>query len=473
MFHQGAIHGSSGVPEPRGGNAMAIVVGTDFSEHALEAIRVAAAIAKNLGTALALVHVAEPSTIRRTAPAERHAVLAPLEQQLAAEAERLRRDGLTVEHEVLLGVPDEAMVDYARTHEAQMIVASALGWRSEKRWRLGSVAERIAETTRCPFLMVRSAAPLLDWCGGKQPLKVVVGDDFSSTAEAALRWLPALRRVGPLELVVVHAYWPMTEYSRLGMYHPEQGATEIESILQRKLHERLLRLGESQAKLRIVMSYGRVADPLVMLAAEEKADLLLLGTHQRRGVGRVWHGSVSHTSLHLAPMAVACVPVGDAVESAAPADIPAIRRVLVPTDFSSFANMAIPHACSLLPNGGELFLVHVIESMVPVVYRDFWTEAALSMVPTAEEREGLRRQLEALVPREAERQGITTQVEVMVGAQVAQTLSQAGERHGVDVICIGSHGRSGVRRVVLGSVAQEVMALSRRPVLVIRPPAET
>lgn len=456
-----------------GGNAMAIVVGTDFSEHAHEAVSVAAAIAKKLGTSLALVHVAEPATIRRTAPAERHAVLAPLEQQLAAEAERLRRDGVAVEHEVLTGIPDEAIVGYARQHEARMIVASALGWRSAKRWRLGSVAERIAETARCPFLMVRSAAPLLDWCRGKHPLKVVVGDDFSSTAEAALRWVPELRRVGPLELVVTHAYWPMTESSRLGMYRPEQGSAEVESILRRDLAERMLRLGEGQARLRIVMSYGRVADPLVMLAAEEKADLLILGTHQRRGLGRVWHGSVSHTSMHLAPMAVACVPAGDAVQPVAAAGIPSIRRVLVSTDFSSSANMAIPHACSLLPNGGELILAHVMETLVSVAYPDVWVEASLANVPLDEDREALRRQLEALVPREAGARGITTRCEVLSGYQVAQTLSQAGERHGVDVICIGSHGRSGVSRVVLGSVAQAVMALSRRPVLVIRPPAGT
>lgn len=452
---------------------MAIVVGTDFSEHAQEAVSVAAAIAKQLGTSLALVHVAQPARVRRGEPAERRAVLAPLEQQLAAEAERLGREGLNVEYEVLLGLPDEAIVEHATRLKARMIVASALGWRSAKRWRLGSVAERIAQTAGCPFLLVRSAAPLLDWCRGNRPLRVVVGDDFSTTAEAALRWLPELRRIGPLEVVVAHAYWPMTEYSRLGMYRPEQGAEQLESLLQRDLGERLLRLGEGQARLRIFMGYGRVADPLVALAAEEKADLLLLGTHQRQGVGRVWHGSVSHTAMHLAPMAVACVPEGEPVEAAARAVIPAIRRVLVSTDFSAPANRAIPHACSLLPHGGELILAHVIQTPIPVVYADFWSEAAFASAVSAEEKAALRRQLEALVPREAEGRGITTRFEVLSGLQVAQMISQTGERHGVDVICIGSHGRSGVSRVILGSVAREVMALSHRPVLVVRPPAVT
>lgn len=101
----------------------------------------------------------------------------------------------------------------------------------------------------------------------------------------------------------------------------------------------------------------------------------------------MWHGSLSHTSMHLAPMAVACVPVGDAVASAAPAGIPAI--------------------------GGELTLAHVIETLVPAGYPDLWAEAALASATSAEEREALRRQLEALVPREADSQGLTTQVEVL------------------------------------------------------------
>jgi nucleotide-binding universal stress UspA family protein len=450
---------------------MAIIVGTDFSEHAREAADAAAAIAGRAGTPLVVVHVAEPAASGRGAPDERRAVLASLEQQVAAEAERLRSGGLTVKHEVLLGNPDEAIVEYAERVDAWMIVVSALGWRSEKRWRLGSVAERIAETAGCPFLMVRSAAPVLAWCQGTRPLKVVAGDDFSRTAEAALRWVASLRRVGPVELVVAHVYWPMTEYSRLGMNPAGQGLAEIESVLQRDLRERLTRAGEGEARLRIVMGSGRAADPLVALAAEEKADLLLLGTHQRHGVGRGWHGSVSHASMHLAPMAVASIPAGKVAESTAPAAIPVIRRVLVSTDFSALANRAIPHAYSLLPNGGELILAHVVETTIPWVYAGAWSGAALALVPTEVDVALLKSRLEALVSREAEGRGIKTRVELLSGPQVAQALCQVAERHAVDVICVGSHGRSGVGRLVLGSVAQAVMAGSRRPVLLVRPSA--
>ncbi|WP_375754383.1 universal stress protein [Corallococcus exercitus] len=448
---------------------MAIVVGTDFSEHAQGAVRVAAAIARKTGVPLSLVHAAEPRMLRRDWPAEHDGAIPELEARLEAEAAPLRREGLSVEPRVRLGLPDEALVAHAEQLRARLIVTSALGWRSEKRWRLGSIAARVAQAAHCPFLMVRLAAPFLEWCEGRRPLRVTVADDFSQSAEVALRWLPELRRAGPVELTVAHVYNPATEYGRLGLYRAEQGPPGVEAILERDLRERLARIGEPRAELRMAMSYGSVVEPLATLAQEAKADLLLLGTHQRRGMRRMWHGSVSLPSLQLAPVAaVACVPVEGPREAAVPMDIPSIQRVLVSTDFSRLANLAIPHALSLLPRGGELILAHVIESPLPVVYADFWPAVTLG---DAGDEEALRRQLEALVPGEAARRGVTVRVELLSGVQAAQALCQAAERYAADIFCLGSHGRTGVLRAVLGSVAQEVVARSRRPVLVVKHPA--
>ncbi|MFP2899225.1 universal stress protein [Corallococcus sp. 4LFB] len=448
---------------------MAIIVGTDFSEHAQEAVRAAAALARKTGMPLALVHVAEPGMLRRDWSSERGGAITDLEQRLENEAAALRGEGLSVEPRVLLGMPDEVLVAHAEHLRARLIITAALGWRSEKRWRMGSVPARVAQAAHCPFLMVRLAAPFLEWCQGQRPLRVTVGDDFSRSAEVALRWLPELRRAGPVELTVAHVYNPATEYGRLGLYRASQGPPGIESILERDLRERLERIGEPRAELRLALGYGSVVEPLGTLAREAKADLLLLGTHQRRGLRRMRHGSVSLPSLQVAPVAaVACVPVEGPREAAVPMEVPSIRRVLVSTDFSPLANLAIPHALSLLPRGGELILAHVLESPLPVVYADFWPAVALG---DAGDEAEVRRELEALIPREADRRGITVRVELLSGVHAAQSLCQAAERFGVDIVCLGSHGRTGVSRAVLGSVAQEVVARGRRPVLVVKHPA--
>ena len=80
--------------------------------------------------------------------------------------------------------------------------------------------------------------------------------------------------------------------------------------------------------------------------------------------------------------------------------------------------------------------------------------------------------LNALIPNEAAARGIETHVEVVAGHEVAAVISALAERVGADLICMGSHGRTGLSKVLFGSVAQGVLTRSARPVLLIRPPRE-
>ena len=68
--------------------------------------------------------------------------------------------------------------------------------------------------------------------------------------------------------------------------------------------------------------------------------------------------------------------------------------------------------------------------------------------------------------------GILGEAHVIGSTDPAKAICQAARRFGADVICLGSHGRSGLSAALPGSVAQGVMAQSHRPVLVVRPPAE-
>ena len=83
----------------------------------------------------------------------------------------------------------------------------------------------------------------------------------------------------------------------------------------------------------------------------------------------------------------------------------------------------------------------------------------------------VRRKLQALIPAGTVARGIRTEVEVVESEDVAAAISQAAERFGAHVICLGSHGRSGIAKAVHGSVAQAVMVQCHRPLLIVRPPA--
>jgi nucleotide-binding universal stress UspA family protein len=79
--------------------------------------------------------------------------------------------------------------------------------------------------------------------------------------------------------------------------------------------------------------------------------------------------------------------------------------------------------------------------------------------------------LRGLIPPEAEALGIISEVEVLESAETANAICQEAARFDADLVCLGTHGRSGLAETVLGSVAQRIMAQSRRPLLVVRPPA--
>jgi nucleotide-binding universal stress UspA family protein len=201
-------------------------------------------------------------------------------------------------------------------------------------------------------------------------------------------------------------------------------------------------------------NWGRADIPLVEMAIESHADLVVVGTHQWQGLDRLRHGSISRGILHHAPMSVACVPTPAAAPMAGPR-IRECRRVLVAVDLNAPHGFAAPHGYSIVQPGGTVRLVHVIEPSRPP-----------RQVAEAEAK------LRALAPHASEARGIMTEVEVIESRETAEAIRAAAERFGADVICVGSHTRPGFTAKVLGSVSLGVLQGSLRPVLVVWPPAE-
>lgn len=77
-------------------------------------------------------------------------------------------------------------------------------------------------------------------------------------------------------------------------------------------------------------------------------------------------------------------------------------------------------------------------------------------------------QLRALVPSEARSLGLSVEVEVCEHPAPAEAICHAAERLGADVICLASHGRTGLASAIMGSVATSVLARSKRPLHLIR-----
>jgi nucleotide-binding universal stress UspA family protein len=150
--------------------------------------------------------------------------------------------------------------------------------------------------------------------------------------------------------------------------------------------------------------------------------------------------------------------------------LPRVGRVLASTDFSEHGDRATRMAYASLPTGGVVRLVHVVERAVT---NPVYAQYGIGNAPKGDEelaRSRLGEHLRSLVPPEADERGIRTEVEVIESKDAAAAIAQAAERFGADVICMGSHGRAGLGKTLVGSVTQGVIARTRRPVLVVKPP---
>lgn len=457
-----------------------IVCATDFSPNAAAALRWAATTAAAPGDSIDLITVITPPTtslveLTMDAGVFDAARVRTATEQLGEVAKAAAREfGMTVTPYVLTGSPPRAIADHAESAKARLLVLGARGRALVDRPILGSVAERTVRISSRPVAVV----PRLDnsrWSPG-QPLRVLVGLEGGAAGDRALELVRDLRRTRACDVTLLHLYWPIAEYQRLGLQGSRDlfaGDPDVIRNLEPELRQRIGELpGQGSVELAIRPAWGDPAANLLLAADEGDYHLLIVGAERRHGFARFSHPSVSQRLVrHAAGAVVICVPPAAVAESKAIAEAPPrLWSVLAPTDLSPAGNAAIPHAYALLAGrGGVVELCHVHEWTLPnPVYAYERTSDRLSPDAVAD----LERQLRALVPPYAEQIGVTTHVSIIEGGAAAEAIVQASERLAVDAISLGSRGRGSVVHALLGSVAQRVVQSSHKPVLVVPPPRE-
>jgi len=239
-------------------------------------------------------------------------VVSNIREELHREAERLRQLGTNVEGKVLSGSVFNELVDAATEANARLMVVGAVGHGVARRLLIGSVAERVAETSAIPTLVIRPGSKLASWIRGEHALKVLVGYDFSAAGDAALRWLKEMQNLGECETSVVHLDWPPEEARRVGYQGPlplTENPEQIQNLLERDLSERVaMILPPEKVTTKVEPGWGQTEGYLFELAVRGKIDLLVVGTHQRHGLGRLRFGSVSRAVLHHSMITIAVVP---------------------------------------------------------------------------------------------------------------------------------------------------------------------
>lgn len=147
-----------------------------------------------------------------------------------------------------------------------------------------------------------------------------------------------------------------------------------------------------------------------------------------------------------------------------------VRHVLVTSDLSEESRRAFAPAREVARAfGARLTLLHVIQLFVPATHPEI-EAVPLSPRDLTSDRDAAQRALQEQA--RAFDAGIKVSVEVVTGTDVAQTIVEFAGTHEVDWIVTSTHGRRGVRRFMLGSVAEIVVRRSHVPVLCVPPPSQ-
>ena len=145
-----------------------------------------------------------------------------------------------------------------------------------------------------------------------------------------------------------------------------------------------------------------------------------------------------------------------------------LNRVLIPTDFSDFSSPALKYGCAIAARfDAEVHLLHVVPDPAMLVPE----AAAFSADAMVEQTELLKTEATKSLqnmPSDGWSDSKPVVREVRVGAAFIEIIDYARE-HEIDLIVIGTHGRSGLMHVLMGSVAERIVRKSPCPVLTVKP----
>lgn len=206
------------------------------------------------------------------------------------------------------------------------------------------------------------------------------------------------------------------------------------------------------------VSHPTAAGGILNYAVQYDVDLVVMGTHGRRGVRRLVLGSVAEEVVRKAPCPVVTVGRG----AAAPEDLEG-GPLLVPVDFSEHRFRVMAHAREIAPvYGMDLTLLHVVEGKrLPDAYGVYGSPPDPGVLSDRAEKV-LDREAESLRSK-----GLEVTLDVRGGHPAAEILDVAEER-GAAFITIATHGRTGLERMLMGSVAETVLRQAPCPVFAVK-----
>lgn len=287
--------------------------------------------------------------------------------------------------------------------------------------------------------------------------KLLCPIDFSPGSQQALTVATRIARDTGAELVIAHA-WHLPARAFDGDYPiPDRMIERMIDEARRTLDDvvaHVAELGLPRVTSRLLR--GVPWDQIAQAARGDTAiDAIVMGTHGRSGVARVFLGSVTEQVIRHAPCSVLAIREQGAA-------LP-FRNILCPIDFSEDSRHAIERAADLTRQGAtSIQLMHVIEPALT------YTSIALGEDHLAALDHRATHELAGWSTNLARMVSVPVTTAIDIGRPGARILAALDADPTIDLVIMGSHGRTGIKRALLGSVAEKVLRHAACPVLIER-----
>ena len=289
----------------------------------------------------------------------------------------------------------------------------------------------------------------------------IASDTLGPDAQAALRQATELAQVTGAQLTLCAVLEVSGPALHLIEFDRAHAAKTVEAEARQALDAHAAQLKAAGPTVSTVIRFGEAWEQLTLEAQAGKYDLVIVGTHSRSQVARMFFGSTSRKLARFCPVPVWIAQAGE---------IRDVREIAVATDFSETAFQATQSAVSLAQAlQARLFVVHALEFPFESYMRTAGVDDAeiqqARVKLTDEAREHLQKEL---MRTDARALPHGFKMEVIEG-NPDHAIPDFVARNGVDLLVIGTVGRSGLSGMLLGNTAERILSHLQSSLLVIKP----
>lgn len=290
--------------------------------------------------------------------------------------------------------------------------------------------------------------------------------DFSESAIEALRFALPFAREARARVDLLHVVAPLTLPAETTLLPAEWSNYETERFADAKARLQKLAAAEISRAARgdILVRVGRPTSVIVATAREQQSDWVVLATLGHGGMKRFLLGSTAEGVVRAAPGPVLTVRSRVLARAGTPQSPPAqrINRILVPVDFTPASRRLLQFAVTFARQfRASLQLLHVVDHM-SVPTRLGYMASRMQLIVTESGTRQLADWAARFVPQNLQAGQI-----VRFGAPY-EVINRTAGREQADLILIATHGRRGLKHLLLGSTAERVVRHAPCPVLVVR-----